>query len=434
MSARTALATATAAAFLHFASPMAYAQLLPSNPIVLGDGKVIFGGDVSATYGTDDPGFYTYTDYQHSALQRVRAGLSGVADLGSRLSLLGEVRFESGLPHLENSDAHVLGLYARVRPWRSPAFEVRAGRVPPTFGAFARRSYATDNPLIGYPLAYQYLTSLRPDALPANADELLRMRGKGWLSSFSVGNEYARHGLPLAAAFRWDTGIQVNASIRPRARIGPAEAGPYVREGYVQQGEILSATASVTTGTLANPLFDDDNGGRQFAGRVTVRPALGLVLGASAARGPFVSSDAARAATGETVERFAQTAWGADAEYSRGYYLIRFEALASRFALPALGTPTIQQPLRSSGASLEGRYKVAPGLYFAARVDRLAFSEISGSNGADNWDAPVTRVEVGGGYSLQRNLLLKVSYQRNTRDTTFRSRAHLTAAEVMFWF
>jgi hypothetical protein len=427
MSVRTALATATAAAFLHVAGPVAYAQSLPSNPIVLGGGNVVIGGDVSATYGTDDPGFYTYTDYQHSALQRVRAGLSGAVDAGSRVSLLGEIRFE-------NSDAHVLGLYARVRPWRSPAFEVRAGRVPPTFGAFARRSYATDNPLIGYPLAYQYLTSLRPDALPADADELLRMRGRGWLSSFSVGNEYARHGLPLAAAFRWDTGIQVNASIRPRARSGPAEAGPYVREGSVQQGELLSATASITTGTLANPLFDDDNGGRQFAGRVTARPVIGLVIGASAARGPFVSADAARAATGERSERFAQTAWGADAEYSRGYYLIRFEALASRFALPALGTPAIQQPLRSSGASLEGRYKVAPGLYFAARIDRLAFSEISGSNGPEDWDAPVTRLEVGGGYSLQRNLLLKVSYQRNARDTAFRSRAHLTAAEVMFWF
>jgi hypothetical protein len=404
MSARTALVTATAAAFLHLTSPVAYAQLLPSGPIVFGDGKVVIGGDVSATYGTDDPGFFTYTDYQHSALQRVRAGLSGAVDAGSRLSLLGEIRFE-------NSDAHVLGLYARVRPWRTSAFEVRAGRVPPTFGAFARRSYATDNPLIGYPLAYQYLTSLRPDALPANADELLRMRGRGWLSSFSVGSADARHGLPLAAAFRWDTGIQVNTSIR----------------------QFLTATASVTTGTLANPLFDDDNGGRQFAGRVAVRPTIGLVLGASAARGPFVSSDAARAATGEN-ERYSQTAWGADAEYSRGYYLIRFEALASRFALPALGTPAIQQPLRSSGASLEGRYKVAPGLYFAARVDRLAFSEISGSSGFDNWDAPVTRVEVGGGYSLQRNLLLKVSYQRNARDTAFRSRAHLTAAEVMFWF
>src|SRR5437660_527842 len=62
------------------------------------------------------------------------------------------------------------------------AFDIQLGRVPPTFGAFPRRAYSTDNPFIGYPLAYQYLTSLRADALPANADELLQMRARGWLS------------------------------------------------------------------------------------------------------------------------------------------------------------------------------------------------------------------------------------------------------------
>jgi len=34
-------------------------------------------------------------------------------------------------------------------------------------GAFARQAYGRDNLVIGTPLAYQYLTSLRPDALPA---------------------------------------------------------------------------------------------------------------------------------------------------------------------------------------------------------------------------------------------------------------------------
>jgi hypothetical protein len=38
--------------------------------------------------------------------------------------------------------------------------------------------------LIGYPLAYQYLTSLRADSLPLNANELIAMRGRGWLSSY----------------------------------------------------------------------------------------------------------------------------------------------------------------------------------------------------------------------------------------------------------
>ena len=43
------------------------------------------------------------------------------------------------------------------------------GRVPATFGAFSRNTYGTDNLLIGTPLAYQYLTSLRPDSLPDDA-------------------------------------------------------------------------------------------------------------------------------------------------------------------------------------------------------------------------------------------------------------------------
>src|SRR5256886_9040457 len=71
----------------------------------------------------------------------------------------------------------------------SDLFDIQAGRVPPTFGAFARRAYVSDNFLIGYPLAYQYLTSLRPDAVPANADELLRSEerrvGKEWRSRWS---------------------------------------------------------------------------------------------------------------------------------------------------------------------------------------------------------------------------------------------------------
>ena len=72
--------------------------------------------------------------------------------------------------------------------------------------------------------------------------------------------------------------------------------------------------------------------------------------------------------------------------------------------------------MRALATSVEGRYKIRPGFYVAARVDHLGFSEIVGSNGPQTWDAPVTRIEVGGGYSIQRNLLLKVSVQFDQRD------------------
>jgi predicted porin len=90
--------------------------------------------------------------------------------------------------------------------------------------------------------------------------------------------------------------------------------------------------------------------------------------------------------------------------------------------------------LSALATSVEGRYKVTAGFYAAARLDHLGFSEVSGSARRATWDAPVTRVEVGGGYAIQRNLLLKLSYQHNTRDTARVPERNLTAAQLVFWF
>jgi hypothetical protein len=390
------------------------AQSLPSEPIALADGRVTVSGDVSASVGSADPGFFNYTDYDHSALRLVRIDVSAAVKAGPHFTLLGELR-------TENLDSvRPYALYLRIRPWMARDFDIQVGRIPPTFGAFARRTYASDNPLVGYPIAYQYLTSLRPDALPANADELLRKRGLGWLVRYSIGEAAADHGVPLVSAFRWDTGVQVHASFLP--------------------GGVVRATASVTAGTVSNPLFTDDNTGRQIAGRLEVRPAAGLIIGTSLARGPFVGESAARAAVGDGHDReFIQTAWGGDVEYSHGYYLVRFESIVSGWRLPIVRQPELELPLRAVSASVEGRYKIVPGLYVAARADHLAFSEIAGNVGGapvvEPWDAPVTRIEVGGGYAIQRNLLLKLSYQHDKRDGGPLDQAgHLKAAQLVFWF
>ncbi|MBI3492759.1 MAG: hypothetical protein HY047_13425 [Acidobacteria bacterium] len=386
----------------------ARAQTLPSEPIAVADGRVTIGGDVSATMGSSDPGFFDYTDYEHSALRMLRVDVSAAVNGGDHLSLLAELRTEN----LDSVQPYAL--YARIRPWTKRAFDIQVGRVPPTFGAFARRTYANDNPLIGYPLAYQYLTSLRPDALPASTDELLRKRSLGWLTRYSLGNAAADKGVPLVSAFRWDTGVQVHAT-----------AG------------VVNVTGAVTAGTVSNPLFSDDNNGRQVAGRIELRPVSALIVGASVARGPFVAVSAVRAALGDDSRagEFTQTAWGADVEYSRGYYLLRVETIVSDWRLPIVKTPDLQLALRAVSTSAEGRYKIRPGLYAAARVDYLGFGDVAGSLITEPWDAPVTRVEVGGGYSIQRNLQLKVSYQYNHRDGgVLEQLAHLKAAQLVFWF
>jgi hypothetical protein len=390
---------------------LAAAQTLPSEPIALANGRVTVSGDVSASYGSEDPGFFNYTDYEHSTLRLLRLDLTAAVKAGPHFTVLGEIRSEN------LGTVRPYALYLRIRPWTARDFDIQVGRVPPTFGAFARRTYANDNPLIGYPLAYQYLTSLRPDAVPASADELLKKRSIGWLVRYSLGEPATDHGVPLVSAFRWDTGVQAHTTVG-----------------------MLSATAAVTTGTVSNPLFSDDNHGRQVAGRVELRPAAGLILGTSLARGPFISQSAARASVGDGHDaEFTQTAWGADVEYSRDHYLLRLETIVSRWQMPIAPPPpqqiALQTPLGAVSASVEGRYKLRPDLYVAARYDHLGFSDETSANETLPWDAPVTRIEVGAGYSIQRNLLLKGSYQHDDRDGGFLLKvAHMLAAQLVFWF
>jgi hypothetical protein len=198
---------------------------------------------------------------------------------------------------------------------------------------------------------------------------------------------------------------------------------------------LARAAFSVTAGSLGNPLVRDDNGGKQVAARLAFHPTPGLVVGLSGSHAPYIASNAARSAGVENTDgSFTQAAWGADVEYSRDYYLIRFETIVSDWRLPLLGAPPIELPLRATAAFVEGRYKVRPGLYLAARLDHLGFSEITGSSTRAEWDAPVSRVEVGGGYSLQRNLLLKLSLQHNTRPAGRTMDLTLGSAQVVFWF
>lgn len=395
------LALLLAVAFGVLARPAA-AQVLPSSPIELADGRVTVGGNVAATIGPDDSaaGYFNYTDYDYSALRLLQIDITASARLNDHFSVLGDIRsYNANVPT-------PYGLYLRIRPWTSRNFDLQVGRVPPTFGAFPRRLYANDNLLIGYPLAYQYVTSLRADAIPASPDELLRMRGRGWASNFSIGNLAAASGLPLASGFQWDTGVQVHGGT-----------------------DTIDLTGSVTAGSLSDPLVRDDNAGKQVAGRVAYHPVAGLIVGASASRAPFLADSALASFAGVDRASFVQNAVGADVEYSRDYYLVRFETVASRWTLP-----TFSAPLRAVGSYVEGRYKLRPGLYVAARLDHLAFSDITGTAGTLSWEAPVTRFEIGGGYSLQRNLVAKLSFQHDTRPAGRQQIANLVAAQLVYWF
>jgi hypothetical protein len=388
------------------ASP-ARAQDLPYGPISLADGRVALGADVSFSTSTEnddaaDPGnagWFNYTDYEHSTMRMARIGVTADVRITDRISFLTEMRSENG-------DApRPYALFVRVRPFKSQPIDIQAGRIPPTFGAFSRRRYADGNPLIGYPLAYQYLTSLRADAIPADTDELLRMRGRGWRPNYRIGAQTIGTGMPLITAFRWDTGVQ--------ARVGP---------------ERLMASVAVTNGTVSDPRTKETNGGKQVAGRVQWQPVVGLTIGGSAAQGRYLADSAFAAVTLARPGRATQRAFGGDAEYSRDHWLVRGEAVWDRWDVP-----TLPASMGASSFFAEGTYKILPGLFAAGRVDTLRFQRVTTATQTRTWDAPITRVETGIGFYVQRNLLVKGTYQYNRRDGGLVRRRSLVALQLHFW-
>jgi hypothetical protein len=384
---------------------IAYAQHWPDEPVSFGGGRLLVAGDVSATYGSEDPGWFTYTDYETESLRRVRADLTIEARPSRRLSFLAEIRAETG------AGVVPYAWYVRVSPLENGFLDIQAGRIPPVFGTYARQNYPQDNPLIGDPLGYQYLTSARPDAVPATADQLLAMRGHGWLVNYPVGSPVADPGVPLVAAGRWDTGVEV--------RVGTPR---------------LEGAVACTVGTLSNPLVRDDNHGKQVAGRVVWRPVPAFSIGASAAQGAFVGREVLAARSDIPDGHYNQRTFGLDGEASWGRWLLRGELVANSWRLPPLDQPRIADPLAAVTGYLEAKIRLGPRLYVAARGDQLRFSTVRGTAGASTWDANVSRVECGVGYTIRRGLLVKASMMNNWRDGGSVRRDRLAAVSALFWF
>jgi hypothetical protein len=197
---------------------------------------------------------------------------------------------------------------------------------------------------------------------------------------------------------------------------------------------MVTAAAALTNGTVSNPRVADDNTGKQIAARVTATPTIGLTFGGSFARGEFLDRDVRALLPDGNAHHYEQRAAEFDVEYSRDHWLARAEVIGSEWSLPMPAMSPAPVPVRSLATSFEGRYAFAPGWYAAARAEHLGFSKIVATTRTDEWEAPVTRVEVGAGYYLQRNLVAKMSLQMNRRDGGRVPKSNLAAVQLLYWF
>ena len=115
-----------------------------------------------------------------------------------------------------------------------------------------------------------------------------------------------------AALHRRRHGVRSRRPARERVSMGYRCASARRRPQWFHQCDSLHDNRHAV-----NPLFNDDNNGRQFAGRIQLRPVTGLIVGTSAAHGPFITDALARSVAVDDAGNFTQSAWGADAEHIR---------------------------------------------------------------------------------------------------------------------
>ena len=324
------------------------------------------------------------TFYGDNLLKLLRVSLLFNFQASDRVGLYVNLTSENG------GSPHLYGGFVRLAPFSDKNFWVQAGKIPQAFGAFPERWYPFINPLIGNPLMYSYLTSLQARNVPANAGDLLSQRGNGFSSQFGGPGGGSPHaGMPMIQIFRWGAG-----------GIGYGSVGPFEYRG------------GLTAGSVSNPLQVDDNGGTQILGGARFRPSPAVNAGFSASHGPYLADLSEGALGGRPRDSYHQTAVGSDFHYARGYLLLWGEIGWSRW-----DSPNVDEPLDATSAFVESRYRLLPGLYAAARLDRLTFSDVTRRTGSkEPWDFPLSRVEIGTGFSWERHVLLKLAGQFNWYD------------------
>jgi hypothetical protein len=351
----------------------------------------------------DDTAFFNYTDYEHNALRVVRMRLMAEWRVAAPLSFVGEVRTEDG------NDVDVPALFLRWRPWAGRSIAVQAGRVPPLIGSFPRRAYGRANVVIGWPLAYQYLVSLRPDALPAAVNDLLRMRGRGWQPSYPIGSQTLRPGVSLISASRWDTGVQISGQVRG-----------------------LTLAGAITEGPPARPSVRDRTPGLGWSGRASFTLPAGVTLGASGGTGNWIDREVLEQASLEGSAA-SQSVVGVEAEAGRGRWLLRTEWFHAAFTLP-IGAASLH--LGTRVGYVEGRYRFSPRWQVGTRVERLRFTPVQGttSGGPTPWDADVDRVEAALSYRVMTSMEIKAGWQYNWRDGGRVRERGYPAIQLHFWY
>ncbi len=305
-----------------------------------------------------------------NALDSYRLRLFVESAVSDRLDIFTEALYD------EDIGVVPFGAYALFHPSPGRDMHVMAGLIPWPIGTWAPRANSNKNPLVGFPLQYQYHTTLSPFQLVPSTDALIADAGDGEEgASYSFGSQ----GMPIVYDQWWDFGAVFLGSARPVE---------------YSVGFVNGAPSWPSPGRDSTP-------GKSFLGRVGLAPMPGLRFGISGSYGPYLIEDAVKGSLPPGKD-------AADFEWSAGHAELRAEGYTNTWETPTVGD------LRVRGGYGELKYTLPAGFYVAGRYDIMRFGDVRDSTGTErSWDADVDRLEVGAGYRIMKGVTAKAAYQRN---------------------
>ncbi len=331
----------------------------------------------------------------HFAAQRLQLFLD--ADLGEDVSFTAKLQnneiFAARLKDIELQLA-----YVTLHDIAGLDLNLSVGRILTPFGLFAKRQLSPDNPLIGFPLFFQYSVRVSPTL--------------GYHPGLVPGDPYG--GLSTMYKGGYLTGAQVYGSL----------------------GSIpVSFDVAVTNAPMS--LFNSEvnlTESLSYQGRLGFYPWLFLELGVSANYGPFMDETLGgflgnplllQDSAGIDPSEHLQQTIGFDLTVDWMYYRLTAEVISNSWNAPFVNTFVYPYVIRAG----TGNIKLANteflidlrvdvpwviGLFVAGRFNLLEFDTIDdplNPGTTIRWDNTVRRYGVGVGYKLTRRVILKAAYE-----------------------
>lgn len=279
------------------------------------------------------------------------------------------------------------------------ALQLQVGRFVPIMGNFLNRQDNWDAGLVSYPLAYEQVTSVSDQLIPADAAAFAARRNQLdfpqktlWLPAY-----WAQLYTQGAAVFGQHNGWDYSLNFM--------NAAPSSRGAVWNEFEWSAPSYLASLGYQLNPAWR---------------------LGVTGTYGAYLQEEAEAALPAGTDRNdYLQRNVGLDLTWKRGLWSVWAELIYTEFDVP-----NVADDASFWSYYVEGRYAFKPRWWLSARWNQQIYNEIDTANGSEDWDNDLYRIDLGLGHHPSRHTQVRLQYSYQRQDADFQNGEHFAVLEL----